>query len=232
MSIDRSLQFGQMKYGTAQRSPVRSSFLRRKNQSWSERRDDDHAPGERVPVTPVELGDDPEVLAVDADDERREEHERRDDGQHLHHLVLVVRDLRLAVVADACEQVAREVEAVGRAQELVVRGVERDLDVVAEDLLAAVDVDRVVDHAADGVAHRRRGCDGCGGGRAEARDPGARLVGGLRLDEILELVDLVVEVVDEVEVALGDLVDQPVREHPGGVVGLRALLDGVDVARR
>ena len=78
------------------------------------------------------------------------------DGEALHHLVLVVRDLRLAVVAHPGEEVAREVEAVGRAKELVVRGVERDLDVVAEDLLAAVDVDGVVDHAPDGVAHRRQ----------------------------------------------------------------------------
>ena len=59
------------------------------------------------------------------------------------------------VVADAGEQVAREVEPVGRAQELVVGGVERDLDVVGEDLRPVLDLDRVVDHAAHGVAHRR-----------------------------------------------------------------------------
>ena len=59
---------------------------------------------------------------------------------------------------------------------------------------------------------------------AERRDARARPLGGLRLDLVLELVDLVVERVDEVEVALGDLVDEAVGEHPGRVVGLDALL--------
>src|SRR5947207_688810 len=69
---------------------------------------DDHAPGVRIAVVPAELGDVDEVLAVEADDERGDEHEASDHGQTLHHLVLVVRDLRDVVVADARKQVARE----------------------------------------------------------------------------------------------------------------------------
>ena len=40
------------------------------------------------------------------------------------------------------------------------------------------------------------------------------------LDVVLELVDLVVEAVDQVEVPLGDLVDEVVRVHPDALVGV------------
>ena len=42
---------------------------------------------------------------------------------------------------------------------------------------------------------------------------------GCVVDLVLELVDLGVDVVDEVEVALGDVVDDAVGDHPGRVVG-------------
>ncbi len=48
---------------------------------------------------------------------------------------------------------------------------------------------------------------------------------------ILELVDLVVHVVDEVEVALGDLVDQVIGEHPGPLLGLAGVDCGPRVER-
>ena len=51
------------------------------------------------------------------------------------------------------------------------------------------------------------------------------VVVGLRVDEILELVDLGVHVVDEIEIALGDVVDDAVRDHPGRVRGLDGLAD-------
>ena len=51
-------------------------------------------------------------------------------------------------------------------------------------------------------------------GRQAAADPRP----GPALDRVLELVDLVVQVVDEVEVALRDVVDELVGDHPGGVV--------------
>src|SRR5439155_10723366 len=95
-------------------------------------RRDDPAPRPPVAECPPELRNAIEVLAVEADDERGEEQHRRDHRQPLHHLVLVVRDLRDVVVADARDEVARELETVERAQELVVRGSERELDVVAE----------------------------------------------------------------------------------------------------
>ena len=97
-----------------------------------------------------------------------------DHGQPLHHLVLVVRDLRLLVVAHAREQVARELEPVERAQELVVGAVERDLDVVREDLLALLDLDDVVDDAAHRVAHRRERAPDVQQVVAELGDPVAR----------------------------------------------------------
>ena len=61
------------------------------------------------------------------------------------------------VVPDACDQVARELEALEGAQELVVGAVEGDLDLVREDLLAFLDVDDVVDDPANRVACRGEG---------------------------------------------------------------------------
>ena len=55
---------------------------------------------------PAELRDALEVLAVEADDERREQQHGGDDREALHHLVLVVGDLGLVVVAHTGEQVA------------------------------------------------------------------------------------------------------------------------------
>ena len=99
-----------------------------------------------------------EVLSVDADDEGREEDERRDHGELLHDVVLVVRDLSLVVVADRGDRVAREVEAVDRAQELVVHLREVELDLAREDLApedaATLEVGPAVDDPADGVARR------------------------------------------------------------------------------
>src|SRR4051794_35936783 len=98
----------------------------------------------------------PEVLAVEADVERRKEEQRRDDGEFLRHLVLVVRDLRLEVVAAACEQVARQVEPVDCAEQLVVGVAERNLDLVWQEL-AAFDVDASVDHTMERLARRADG---------------------------------------------------------------------------
>ena len=72
----------------------------------ADRRPDDPAPRPPVAPRPVELGDVVEVLAVEPDDERGEQQQRGDQRQALHHLVLVVRDLPLEVVAHARERVA------------------------------------------------------------------------------------------------------------------------------
>ena len=56
-------------------------------------------------------------------------------------------------------------------------------------------------------------------------DHGRRLVG----DQVLELVDLLVEIVDEVEVALGHLVDEVIDEHPDLLVALARRLGVADV---
>src|SRR5262245_51045758 len=82
-------------------------------------RDEDEPPHEPVSVAPAEVGDVAEVLAVEPDDERREQQDRGDDGQPLHHLVLFVGDLGLMEVTHPGQEIARQVEAVGCAQQLV-----------------------------------------------------------------------------------------------------------------
>ena len=65
---------------------------------------------------------------------------RSSDGDHreaLHHLVLVVRDLSLEVVADPRQRVASGVEPFRRAQQLVERAAEGDLDVAGEELTSS-----------------------------------------------------------------------------------------------
>ena len=67
---------------------------------------------------------------------------------------------------------------------------------------------------------------------AELAQPSADdFAGRAARDVFLELVDLVVEVVDEVEVALGDLVDQVIDEHPDALVGSARVLRRLRVER-
>ncbi len=65
--------------------------------------------------------------------------------------------------------------------------------------------------------------------RRTLRLPRPRHRGGL--DGVLELVDLLVQVVDQVEVPLGDVVDEPVEHHAGVVVGAARLAHGTWVVR-
>ena len=65
----------------------------------------------------------------------------------------------------------------------------------------------------------------------ERRDPLADLRGRPVLDVILELVDLVVQIVDQVEVALGDLVDEAEREHADVLLRPACLLGRLRVER-
>ena len=102
------------------------------------------------------------------------------DGEPLHHLVLVVRDLRLEVVAHAGDEVARGLEALGRAQELVVGVGEVELDLAREEL-AVVELDAVVDDLVHRVARGgeraadaragRGGATRCGRGSARPASP-------------------------------------------------------------
>src|SRR5256885_977130 len=77
-----------------------------KEEQLSDGGHDDEAPRPPVAEAPRQLRDVTEVLAVQADDEGGDEEERRDHRQALHHLVLIVRDLALKVVANAGERVA------------------------------------------------------------------------------------------------------------------------------
>ena len=76
-------------------------------------------------------------------------------GQPSHDLVLVDGDLGPVVIAHAGEQVAREVQAVGRARQFVVGVGESKLDVAREQRDLAVELDAIVEHCTRGVARRR-----------------------------------------------------------------------------
>jgi hypothetical protein len=164
-----------------------------------------------------------EVLAVEADDERRHEQQRRDHRQPLHHLVLIDGDLALEVVADAREGVARRLEGFARAHELVVGVAEGDLDVARKEL-PLVELDPVVDDLVHGVAGRREGAADPAHVLAQLAQAQPHLRRRLDGDQIFQLVDLIVERVDQIEVALGDLVDQVVDEHADVVVNAACVL--------
>ena len=101
-----------------------------------------------------------------------------------------------------------------------------------EDFGAVVDLDDVVDDPPDRVAHRREGAADVQQPVSELRDPGAGALRGLRLDQVLELVDLLVDLVDQVQILLCDLVDDPVGDHPGLVRLLDRPPDRPDVEWR
>ena len=68
----------------------------------------------------------------------------------------------------------------------------------------------------------------------ELRDAPAGLLGRPLVDVLLQLVDLLVDVVEQVEVPLGDLVDEVVRDHPRGqlaAMDVAELLDAAGVER-
>src|SRR5213076_3255665 len=119
MSIDRSLQFGQMKYGMLSlRLAASEPVVAAVPPELDPGRDEDQRPHVLVAPVSAELRDVPEVLAVEADDEGGDEEQRRGRSQPLRHLVLVVGDLRLLVVPEARQQVARELQAVEGAHQL------------------------------------------------------------------------------------------------------------------
>ena len=71
------------------------------------------------------------------------------------------------------------------------------------------ELDDVVHDATDRVAHRRERAANVQQVVAQLRDAGSRYRRRLRFHLVLELVDLRIDVVDEVEIALGDVVDEP-----------------------
>ena len=173
----------------------------------------------------MQLGDVAEVLPVEADDQRGEEQDGGDRGQLLHHVVLLVRDLRLVVVADAGKQVAGELEVVRRPEQLVVGVAEVELDLMGEHL-AVRELDPVVDHLANRVTRGGERAPDVEHVVAEGREPNPDPVGGPLLDVVLEIVDRVVDAVDQVEEALRDVVDEVVGDHRD-VVLLRARRPGL-----
>jgi len=107
-------------------------------------------------------------------------------------LVLVVRDHRLEVVADAPRRARASLEPVGRPQELVVGVGEVQLD-LARERLARVELRAVVDDLVHRVAQGREVLARVEQVVPERRDPGADSRRRPLLDVLLELVDLVVD---------------------------------------
>ena len=112
-------------------------------------------------------------------------------------------------VAHPGEQISGELEPVGGAQELVVRVTERKLDVAREQLLA-FELDAVVHHRPHRVAGGRERPPDAQEVVTQLGDPLAGTFGRPVLDVVFEIVDLLVEGVDQIQVALGDVVDEVV----------------------
>src|SRR4029078_4898430 len=77
---------------------------------------DDPAPAPPVAEAPGKFRDVTEVPPVEPDDEGVTQQDRRDHRRPLDDLVLIVGDLRLAVIAGTGEQVPGEVEPVRRSK--------------------------------------------------------------------------------------------------------------------
>ena len=137
-----------------------------------------------------------EVLAVDPDDERRQQEQRGNHRQLLHDLVLILRDLRLVVVAGARDQVAGDVERLDRMQQLVVGIREAELELPVEELVVA-DVDAAVHDPADRVASRPEGAADLEDVLSEIGEAASDARVRPALDSRLELVDLVVQGVEQ-----------------------------------
>ncbi len=167
----------------------------------------------------MELGHVIEVLAIDADDERREEKEGGDHGELLHDVVLVVSDLPLVVVADCRDRVAGEVEPVDRSKELVVHLGEVELHVARKELApeerTSLEIGAAVDDPADRVAGWSERPADPDARPAQLREPPLRVARVPDADVLLDLLDLLVDGVEDLEVALRDLVDEEVRDHAG-----------------
>ena len=107
-----------------------------------------------------------------------------------------------------------------------------DLHLAREEIAATLELDPAVDDLADRVARRRERAPDVQHVVAQVGDPAADLRRRPLLDLVLELVDLVVQIVDQVEVALRNVVDQPEGEHADVFLGRARLLDGLRVVRR
>jgi hypothetical protein len=137
------------------------------------------------------------------------------DGTRTSDRALTLGDLRLVVVADAGEEVACDVQLLGRAHESVVRVGEHPLDLGREEEVLA-DLHAAVEHSPDGRPRRRNGSPAVQELVAEPGDPFAhpRLRPGL--DRVLELLDLGVHRIHRGEEGLGHLVHDALDEDADG----------------
>ncbi len=177
----------------------------RKSTSWTivERDDETRRHADR----PVLVGEHPlEVLPVEPDDQRGDEHERRDHGQLLPDLVLRLGDLGLEVVARACEQVAGDVELLGCPDERVVGIAEESLDLWWKQRVVT-DLDPPVEHPAHCCPCRRHHAATVQQLVADLRKPEPHARRSQLVDVILEVVELGVDGVEQIEIRVGDVVD-------------------------
>src|SRR5262249_35485243 len=132
-------------------------------------------------------------------------------------------------------QISRVLDAFRRAEQLVVGRRELLLDLAGEHLVreqrAAFDVDAAVDDFAHGVPGRRKRLADVQQVAPELRDPPARLIVRPRVYALLELLDLLVYRVEQVDVALGDVVDDEVGDHPRRLL-VRDRVAGIADVRR
>src|SRR6201999_665550 len=86
---------------------------------------------------------------------------------------------------------------------------------VAGEYFVAGELDPVVDDLADRVAQRGQDSPHVQHVVAQVGDPGANSFRRPPVDTVLQLVYLVVEGIDQIQVTLGDVVDEVVQQHRG-----------------
>ena len=124
----------------------------------------------------------------------------------------------LLVVACRGKQVACVLDRFGRAEELVVRRRKQALDLPWEDLPgerhSSLDVDAPVDDLTGSVPGRAERLADVQKVMPKLRQPAPALLRRPAVDVLLELVDLFVHVVEQIQEALGDVVDEMERDLP------------------
>ena len=119
------------------------------------------------------------------------------------------------MVADAREEIARDVQLLGDPHECLVRLREEPLDLGGKEGVVA-DLDPSVEHAPDRGASCRDGASAVQELVAEVGDSHPDAARRPRVERVFELLDLGVRRVERLQEAVRDLVDEPLDEHSRG----------------